>query len=122
MLPNTAVEVNSVDGFQGREKDVIVVSTVRANGQLGFLWDRRRTNVTLTRARRGLVVVGHTETLITDKSAGTWGQWLMWAAERGLVVGRQASNHEAMNELRALDVGVSPTANLCAAGEDRSAG
>ena len=59
------VEVDTVDAFQGREKDAILVSLVRSNGegQIGFLSDLRRMNVALTRARRHLFVVGDSATL-----------------------------------------------------------
>lgn len=59
------VEVDSVDGFQGRENEAIVISLVRSNpaGQIGFLADTRRTNVAFTRARRALVVIGDSATL-----------------------------------------------------------
>jgi hypothetical protein len=66
-----AVEIGTVDGFEGREKEVVVFSTVRNNprGQLGFLADRRRLNVGLTRAKRGLFVVGSLNTLRSGKVA-----------------------------------------------------
>jgi superfamily I DNA and/or RNA helicase len=59
------VEIDSVDGFQGREKEAVLVSFVRSNseGEIGFLADVRRTNVALTRARRKLIVVGDSATL-----------------------------------------------------------
>ena len=78
------LEVRSVDGYQGREKEVIVFCTVRSNpnGDIGFLSDRRRLNVAVTRARRGLVVVGDPTTLRRD---GTWRGWLEWVEESGLM-------------------------------------
>ena len=59
------VEVKTVDGYQGREKEVIIISFVRSNpkGQLGFLEDMRRLNVSLTRAKRKLIMVGDSSTL-----------------------------------------------------------
>lgn len=59
------VAVNTIDAFQGREKDVILVTLVRSNsaGEVGFLADVRRMNVALTRARRQVVVVGDSGTL-----------------------------------------------------------
>ncbi|MCK6546879.1 AAA domain-containing protein [Myxococcota bacterium] len=59
------VEVDTVDGFQGREKEVVIISCVRSNpdGEIGFLADVRRMNVALTRARRKLVIIGDGATL-----------------------------------------------------------
>ena len=62
------LEIDSVDGFQGREKEAVVISLVRSNpeGEIGFLADTRRTNVALTRARRKLLVIGDSATLAND--------------------------------------------------------
>ncbi|MEX0819442.1 MAG: AAA domain-containing protein [Pirellulaceae bacterium] len=59
------LEIDTVDGFQGREKEAVLISLVRsnANGEIGFLADVRRMNVALTRARRKLVVVGDSATI-----------------------------------------------------------
>ena len=59
------ISVNTVDGFQGQERDVIVISMVRSNneGQIGFLRDLRRMNVAMTRARMKLLIIGNTQTL-----------------------------------------------------------
>ncbi len=59
------VEVDSVDGFQGREKEAVIVTLVRSNreGEIGFLEDVRRMNVALTRARRKLIVIGDSATI-----------------------------------------------------------
>ncbi|HZU97692.1 MAG TPA: AAA domain-containing protein [Planctomycetota bacterium] len=65
LIPEPAVEVDTVDGFQGREKEAVLVSLVRSNaeGTVGFLADIRRMNVALTRARSRLEVVGDGSTV-----------------------------------------------------------
>ena len=59
------ISVNTVDGFQGQERDVIVISMVRSNdeGQIGFLRDLRRMNVAITRARMKVIILGNRQTL-----------------------------------------------------------
>ena len=59
------IAVNTVDGFQGQERDIIVISMVRSNeeGQIGFLRDLRRMNVAITRARMKLIILGDSATL-----------------------------------------------------------
>ncbi|KAK9807686.1 hypothetical protein WJX72_006138 [[Myrmecia] bisecta] len=79
------VEISSVDGYQGREADVIVFSTVRNNpaGTLGFVSDARRLNVAITRAKHALVVVGSAQTLANDRN---WRAWLSWMKARHAIV------------------------------------
>ncbi|MBK7456504.1 MAG: IGHMBP2 family helicase [Anaerolineales bacterium] len=64
-LKHMDIEIDSVDGFQGREKEAVIVSLVRSNrdGEVGFLADTRRMNVALTRARRKLIVIGDSATI-----------------------------------------------------------
>ena len=59
------ITVNTVDGFQGQERDIIVISLVRSNdeGQIGFLRDLRRMNVAITRARMKLIILGDVATM-----------------------------------------------------------
>ncbi|CAF3459853.1 unnamed protein product [Rotaria sp. Silwood1] len=62
------LEIKSVDGFQGREKEVIIISMVRSNlhGEVGFLSDSRRINVAITRARRHLCIICNVQTVSHD--------------------------------------------------------
>lgn len=68
------VTINTVDAFQGQERDVVAISLVRSNdkGEVGFLGDIRRTNVALTRARKKLIVVGDSATLGSHKFYLEW--------------------------------------------------
>jgi len=64
-LSVSGLEIDSVDGFQGREKEAVVISLVWSNpqGEIGFLQDMRRMNVAMTRARGKLLVIGDSATL-----------------------------------------------------------
>ena len=83
------IEVSSVDGFQGREKEAVVFSAVRSNdyGAIGFTSDWRRVNVSFTRARRALIVIGNDVTLRRG-DPDTWSPWLAWADAHGLNMDR----------------------------------
>lgn len=94
------VEVRTVDGFEGREKAVMVFSTVRSNapGYIGFLADWRRLNVGLTRARRALIILGSARTLeeartgqfaseaLPRDGGKVWRGYMRWLRERGMIM------------------------------------
>lgn len=64
-LGKNCISVDTVDGFQGQERDIMLISLVRSNehGQIGFLSDLRRMNVAMTRARMKLIIIGNSQTL-----------------------------------------------------------
>ncbi|NXG61810.1 SETX helicase, partial [Hemiprocne comata] len=83
---NSPGEVDTVDAFQGREKDCIIVTCVRANstrGSIGFLASLQRLNVTITRARFSLFILGRLKTLMENKD---WNALIQDAQKRGAII------------------------------------
>jgi superfamily I DNA and/or RNA helicase len=76
------VDVKTIDGFQGREKEVIIISFVRSNikKELGFLKDLRRLNVSLTRSKRKLICIGDSKTLENHE---TYNRFIKHVREKG---------------------------------------
>ena len=77
------IEIKSVDGFQGREKEIIIVSLVRANDkeEIGFLSDIRRLNVAITRPKRKLLIIGDAKTLSSNK---TYADLIQYVKKNGI--------------------------------------
>ncbi|NXY13604.1 SETX helicase, partial [Atrichornis clamosus] len=87
-------EVDTVDAFQGREKDCIIVSCVRASsseGSIGFLASLQRLNVTITRARFSLFILGRLQTLMEDEN---WNQLIQDAQRRGAIIRTTEKNYK----------------------------
>ncbi|CAN0880373.1 Helicase SEN1 [Linum grandiflorum] len=98
------MELNTVDGFQGREVDILMLSTVRASpsnsagkgtnsSSIGFVADVRRMNVALTRAKLSLWILGNARTL---ESNPTWAALVKDARERNLVISSRKPYHDSM--------------------------
>ena len=89
--PAENLEISSVDGFQGREKKLIIFSAVRcnSNNSVGFLADWRRINVAITRAQQGLVFIGDATTLMNDRRSLK--PYLDYCLENGFIDGVAAS-------------------------------
>lgn len=81
------MEVGTIDALQGREQEVVVISLVRSNeeGEVGFLSEKRRLNVAMTRAKRQLVVVGDSETIRKGGQRDYLEHWMEWLDQRAFV-------------------------------------
>ncbi|KAH3678494.1 hypothetical protein WICMUC_001511 [Wickerhamomyces mucosus] len=82
------LEISTVDGFQGREKEIIILSLVRSNdrGEIGFLKDERRLNVAITRAKRQLCIIGDLELMSRQKSSKFIKDWSQWIEENAEII------------------------------------
>ncbi|KAL6042153.1 hypothetical protein STEG23_001853 [Scotinomys teguina] len=95
-------EVDTVDAFQGRQKDCIIVTCVRASavqGSIGFLASLQRLNVTITRAKYSLFILGHLRTLMENQH---WNELIQDAQKRGAIIKTSDPNyrHDAMKILK----------------------
>ncbi|XP_060540569.1 probable helicase senataxin isoform X1 [Pantherophis guttatus] len=92
---NGVGEIDTVDGFQGREKDCIIVTCVRANspqGSIGFLRSLQRLNVTITRAKYSLFILGKLKTLMENRD---WNEMIQDAQRRGNIIQTSKNTYKA---------------------------
>lgn len=113
---NNEISFNTIDGFQGQEKEIIIMSCVRADplkGGIGFLKDFRRMNVALTRPKCSLWILGNHDSLVKNR---LWGDLITDAKDRGLLVearsgftrggsGPQSVNQAPTHSHEATDIG-----------------
>lgn len=104
------IEVNTVDAYQGREKDIIIISTVRSGSHgLGFLNDYRRMNVAITRAKHFLWIIGNSKALCNNEN---------W---RGLVESTQTLKYSSLDQIKYdVQTGVDHLAESIQNGKPRS--
>lgn len=94
----TDIEIGSAEQYQGREKAIIIISTVRSGcGTIGFLSDVKRLNVALTRARSLMIVVGNPSTLEQDP---TWKQFIEYCRENGAIAQPKEPSNRNANKRR----------------------
>ena len=96
------IEVNTVDGFQGKEKRIIIFSTVRSKGSksIGFLKDEKRMNVGLSRAQSSLIVIGDSKKLILDEN---WEKLVKYSYKNGLFYKVSGGYKEFLSNLESND-------------------
>uniref|UniRef100_A0A453NCV3 Helicase ATP-binding domain-containing protein n=1 Tax=Aegilops tauschii subsp. strangulata TaxID=200361 RepID=A0A453NCV3_AEGTS len=106
-----SLKIKSVDGFQGGEEDVIIISTVRSNedGAVGFLRDAKRTNVALTRAKHCLWVIGNATTL--SKNRSVW-QDIVYDSQRRRCFFHASSDKGLLDAIQAATVELDAADNL----------
>ena len=95
------LKIDTVDGFQGMEMDYIIISTVRSNedGNLGFLKSEKRLSVSLTRARKGLIIIGDAKCLA--KRRGIFRDLILFYCSKGLIV-KQAFNNNSIMKINEI--------------------
>ena len=98
------LKIDTIDGFQGMEKDYIIVSTVRNNffGNRGFLNNEKRLNVSLTRAKKGLIIVGNANCLA--KRPGTFRKLISFYCNNGLIVNDPFKNSQKLEIMKNEDI------------------
>lgn len=114
------LSVDTVDGYQGMERDLVLFSATRSNESrnLGFLGDARRMNVMLTRARRGLIVFGNADTLRhtqVREGPSHWSDWLEWVEGHGSLVSHESLLRGGAGDAAAQEPGPAGNAGMPAA-------